>query len=39
MDGLILKDENYKVHFVDEPNVKLIHLNPQLNLIEDGSKL
>ena len=31
MDGLILKDENYKVHLVDGPNMKLIYLtNPQL---------
>ena len=39
MDGLILKDENCKFHLVDGSNIKLIYLNPQLNLIKDGSKL
>ena len=42
MDGLILKDENYKVHLVDGPNIKLIYLsNPQVNglLEEDNYKI
>ena len=40
MDRLILKDENYKAHLVDGPNIKLIYLtNSQMILIVDGFKL
>ena len=39
MDGLTLKDENYKVHLVNGPKIKLIYLNPLLILIVDGFKL